>query len=86
VNKMRHSRCELLLLEACSCGTGIVLESRGRGMFSVGSRYQATASKDVTVDTCVCVTVNCKVQSRSVSNGSINPVINPNPVYIRSIM
>jgi hypothetical protein len=36
-------------------------ERIGRGTSAAGSRYQATASEDVTVDTTVCVTVNCKV-------------------------
>jgi hypothetical protein len=44
-----------------SCGTGILREPRGTGTSAVGSRYRATASEDVTVDTGVCVTVNSKV-------------------------
>jgi hypothetical protein len=56
-----NSRCELLLLEAGSYGTGKVREPRGRGMSAVENRYQATAKEDMTVDTCVCVTVYCKV-------------------------
>jgi hypothetical protein len=43
----------------------------------------------VTVNTsvcvCVCVIVNCKVSSRAVSKSPINPITNPNPVYIHSI-
>jgi hypothetical protein len=40
------SRCELLLLEAASWGTGTVREPRGRGTSTVGSRYQATTGED----------------------------------------
>jgi hypothetical protein len=45
---------------------GTVREPRGRGTAAVGSRYRATASEDVTVDTSVCVcvcvcVVNCIV-------------------------
>jgi head-tail adaptor len=40
--------------------------------------YPATASEDITVDTRVHVTVNCKVQSRTVSKSPINPVLNQN--------
>jgi hypothetical protein len=45
----------------------MVREPKGRGTFAVGSRYRATASEDVTVNTsvcvcvCVCVIVNCKM-------------------------
>jgi hypothetical protein len=44
---------------------GIVREPRRRGTSAVGSRYRATASEGVIVDTCVCVCVcvivNCEV-------------------------
>jgi hypothetical protein len=55
-------------------------------MFTIGSRYRATASEDVTVNTsvlcvCVCVIMNCKVLSRAVPKRPINPIINPKPVY-----
>jgi hypothetical protein len=50
-------------------------EPRGRGTSAVESRYEATASEDVTLDTsvcacvrayvcvcvCVCVVINCKL-------------------------
>jgi hypothetical protein len=36
---------------------GIVRETRGMGTSNVSSRYRATASEDVTVDTTVCVCV-----------------------------
>jgi hypothetical protein len=66
--QLRFSRCELLLLEAGSWGPERVREPRGRGTFAFGSRYRATASKDVIVDTsecvCVCVAVNCNVFKR----------------------
>jgi hypothetical protein len=48
---LRLSHFEPLLLAACSEGTGIAREPRGREMSAVGSRYRATVSKDVTVDT-----------------------------------
>jgi hypothetical protein len=35
---LRFSPCELLLLEAVSCGGGIVREPRAMGMSTVGSR------------------------------------------------
>jgi hypothetical protein len=44
--------CEKLVAEA-----GTVRELRGRRMTVVGSRYRATASEDVTLDT----SVICKV-------------------------
>jgi hypothetical protein len=43
---LQLGRCELLLLEAGSWGTGIVREPRVRGKFAVGSRYQATTGKE----------------------------------------
>jgi hypothetical protein len=46
---------------------GIVLEPRGRGTSTTGSRNRATASEDVTVDTSVGVTVYCRVWLRAVS-------------------
>jgi hypothetical protein len=39
------SYCEPLLLEAGSCGTGMVREPKGRGTSAVGKRYQATVVK-----------------------------------------
>jgi hypothetical protein len=45
----------------------------------------SNGSEDVTVDTSVCVIVNCKVQSRAVSKCAINPVINPKPICNHSI-
>jgi hypothetical protein len=49
-----------------SCGEKLVAEAgvrepRGRETSSVGSRYRATAIKDVTVDTSVCVIVSCEL-------------------------
>jgi hypothetical protein len=65
---------------------GIFWETRGRKTSAVGSRYQTTASDDsYRCKTLVCVTVNCKVQSRTVSKGPINSIINQNPVYGHSI-
>jgi hypothetical protein len=43
---LRFSSYELLLLEAGNWGTGTVKELRGRGRSIVGSRYQATVSRD----------------------------------------
>jgi hypothetical protein len=48
--------CEKLVAEAGdSSGT------QRKGNVRRCSRYQATASEDVTVDTSVCITVNCNV-------------------------
>jgi hypothetical protein len=44
--ELQCSRCEPLLLEAGSSGTGIVLEPRVSGTSAVGSCYQAPASDD----------------------------------------
>jgi hypothetical protein len=57
----------------------IVQEHRGKGMFSAGSRYQATANEAVTVDNIV--TAKYKLQSRAASKSPINPVTNPNEIY-----
>jgi hypothetical protein len=43
---LRFSRCELLLLEAGSRGTGIFREHGVRGTSAVGSHYQATTGED----------------------------------------
>jgi hypothetical protein len=76
-----YSSYEMLQLEAGSRGTGTVREPRGRGKSAVESRYRATAIEDAYVDISGWVTVNCKMQSRAVSNSPVNPVINPKPVY-----
>lgn len=39
--------CELLWLESGSWGTGIVRESKVRGISAVRSRYQATTGDDI---------------------------------------
>jgi hypothetical protein len=54
-------------------------EPRGPGTSAIESRYRVTSSKDMTVDTllCVGVIVNCKMWPRPVSKSPINPVINP---------
>jgi hypothetical protein len=44
--ELQFSRCELLLLEAGSWGTGIVREPKVRGTAAAGSRYQATDNRD----------------------------------------
>jgi hypothetical protein len=49
VRELQFTRCMLLLLEASSCGTGIVREPTIRGTSVVGSRYQTTTG-DHTVD------------------------------------
>jgi hypothetical protein len=46
VRELQFSRCELLLLEAGSRGTGIVQEPRVRGTSAFGSRYQATTGEE----------------------------------------
>jgi hypothetical protein len=61
-----------------------VREPRGRGTSSVGSRYRATASEDMTVNTSVCVTVNCKLWLPVVLKCAVNSITNPNPVYSHS--
>jgi hypothetical protein len=43
---LQDSRCEPLLSEAGTWGTGIVREPRVRGTSAVGSRYQATTCED----------------------------------------
>jgi hypothetical protein len=45
---------------------GDSLGTQRKGHVRFGSRYQATYSKDLIVDTNVCVIVNCKVWSRAV--------------------
>jgi hypothetical protein len=50
-------------------------------MFAIGSCYQARASEDVTVDTSVCLIVNCKVWSCAVRKSPINPINNSKPIY-----
>jgi hypothetical protein len=70
--------CEKLVAER----PGTVWEPRGSGASVVESRYQATASEDMTLGTSVCVrvTVYCKVQSRVVyQRAEINPLTNPKP-------
>jgi hypothetical protein len=42
--------CEKLVAEA-----GVVREPRGKGTSAIGSRYGATTSEDLTIDTNVCV-------------------------------
>jgi hypothetical protein len=46
VREMLFSRCELLLSEAGSCGTGIVREPKVRETSVIGSRYQAKNGED----------------------------------------
>jgi hypothetical protein len=58
---LQFGRCELLLLEAGSWGTGIVREPTVRGASAVGSRYGAMATEDVAVDTSLCMIVIYKV-------------------------
>jgi hypothetical protein len=55
--KLGLNSCETLLLEADSCGSGLVREPKGRETSAVGNRYRTTASEDVTV----CKTVYCKM-------------------------
>jgi hypothetical protein len=59
------------------------VEPRRSETSAVESRYRATASEGVTVDTslCVCVIVNYTVKSRAVSKSQMNLVINPKLVY-----
>jgi hypothetical protein len=54
---LQESHCELLLLEVVCRGTGIIREPEGSGTSAVASRYQATASKNVAVNTSLSVTV-----------------------------
>jgi hypothetical protein len=70
-------RCELLLWEAGSWGQ----EPTEEGECPLLEAATMQRREDVTVDTSVCATVNCKVQSCTASKGSINPVINPKPIY-----
>jgi hypothetical protein len=51
-------------------------------MSAVGSRYRATATENLTVDSGVyALIVNCEVLSRAVSNTILNPITDPNSVY-----
>jgi hypothetical protein len=54
------SRCEPVLLETGSFGTGIFRQPRRRGTSDFGNSYQATIA-NTWLWTLVCVTVNCKV-------------------------
>jgi hypothetical protein len=59
---LRFSPCELLLWEAGSWGLVIVRETRGRGAFAVGSRYQATSGEDTADwENLLLAVVNCRV-------------------------
>jgi hypothetical protein len=63
VREPQLSRCEILLLEACSWGTGIFPEARVWGTSAVGSRYQVSGDSNrlrTLVCVCVCVIVICK--------------------------
>jgi hypothetical protein len=57
---------------------GVIRDLRGKGTAAVLSRYQATASEEVTVDTSVCVCVFM----RYVSKSAINPIINLTPSVV----
>jgi hypothetical protein len=46
VRELQFSRCEPLLLEAGSCGRGVILKPRVRVMSAVRSHYRAMASRD----------------------------------------
>jgi hypothetical protein len=43
---LQFSTCQLLLLDACRRGTGIIREPRLRGSSAVESRYQTTTGED----------------------------------------
>jgi hypothetical protein len=60
---LRFSRCELFMWKVGSWGRWTIREPRGRGTLAVGSRYQATTSVDVTVETNVCVCVCVSVRN-----------------------
>jgi hypothetical protein len=88
---LRFRRCDLLLWEAGSWGRGQFGSPEVKGTSAVRSRYRATASEDVTLDTSVCVCVcvcgwvivNCKVLSRAVSKRPINKLSSiPNPSIV----
>jgi hypothetical protein len=78
--------CEPKLLASGSWGKGIVRQPRVRGMFAVGSCYQATASGDCNrLRTLVCVWqwfVKC---NNGLYKCAINPITNPNPIYSHSV-
>jgi hypothetical protein len=81
-------RSEKLVAEA-----GDSSEPRGRGISTVGSCYQATASKDSEDFMCAVITVIFGVSNSvrlsqlfvvTFCKCSINPIINSNPVYNQS--
>jgi hypothetical protein len=58
---LQFSRCELLLLEVGSWGTGTVREHWGKGTPAVGSCYQATTGEDTADwEDLVRAVVNCR--------------------------
>jgi hypothetical protein len=83
VSKLNNSWVSVDVI--CFCANLVAEDGDSSGTQSLGNvrRWKPLPSKgseDVTVDNSVCVTVNCKVWSRAVSNSLINPVINLNPV------
>jgi hypothetical protein len=84
---LQFGRCELLLLEAGSWGTGIILEPRVNRTSAVGSRYQATTGEESGLRrlSACCIELHSMWISDSalvtIHERSINAVTNPNPVY-----
>jgi hypothetical protein len=90
---LQFSPCELLLLEAGSWSMGIVRKPSIRGTSAIGSRYWTTGEDTADWEELVCAVVNCRVCELVISlwllvvtfcGSSINPIINPNPIYSHS--
>jgi hypothetical protein len=84
--ELMFSRCELLLLEACTWGQGTVRESRERGTSVVGSRYQKTGENTAgweELRACCSELQNVWISNSAVTicKWSINRVTNPNTSY-----
>jgi hypothetical protein len=61
VREVQFSHCELLLLDAGSCGMGLVREPIVRVTYTVGSRYQATTEDTADGKDLACTVVKCSV-------------------------
>jgi hypothetical protein len=77
---LRFSRCELV------AEAGNISGIQRNGNARRWKLLPSNGSEDLTMDTNVCVILNCKVQSRAVSKNPINPVISATPVCIHIII
>jgi hypothetical protein len=94
VRELQFIRCDLLLLQVGSSGTGIVQKPRVRGTSATGSRYRAMTSED-TADRKILVraVLNCRPCELAtaqwwlevtICKWSIYPITFSNPVYSHS--